>query len=78
MSDHDSIYHRLFSHPEMVAELLRDFLDAAILAELELSGMKRLNTKFTAMTGHRRRGDMVMMTICNRSRMVRQDNTFNQ
>ncbi|MBF0139501.1 MAG: Rpn family recombination-promoting nuclease/putative transposase [Magnetococcales bacterium] len=59
MTDHDSIYHRLFSHPEMVAELLRDFLDAAILAELDLSGMKRLNTKFTAMTGHRRRGDMV-------------------
>ncbi|MBF0434198.1 MAG: Rpn family recombination-promoting nuclease/putative transposase [Magnetococcales bacterium] len=59
MTDHDSIYHRLFSHPEMVAELLRDFMDTAILAELELSEMKRLNTKFTAMTGHRRRGDMV-------------------
>ncbi len=59
MTEHDSIYHRLFAHPEMVAELLRDFLDSAILAELELSGMKRLNTKLTSGSGHRRRGDMV-------------------
>ncbi|MEO5330042.1 MAG: Rpn family recombination-promoting nuclease/putative transposase [Magnetococcus sp. THC-1_WYH] len=55
----DSIYHRLFSHPEMVADLLTNFLDPAILAELDLPQMKRLNTKFTAQTGQRRRGDVV-------------------
>ncbi|MBF0427847.1 MAG: Rpn family recombination-promoting nuclease/putative transposase [Magnetococcales bacterium] len=59
LNSSDSIYHRLFSHPEMVADLLRNFLDPAILAELDLSQMKRLNTKFTAKTGQRRRGDLV-------------------
>ncbi|MBF0132676.1 MAG: Rpn family recombination-promoting nuclease/putative transposase, partial [Magnetococcales bacterium] len=59
MIDHDSIYHRLFSHPGMVVDLLENFLDPTILAELDLSRMTRLNTKFTATTGQRRRGDMV-------------------
>ena len=59
MTHHDSIYHRLFSHPKMVADLLNDFLEAPLLAELDLSSMKRLNTKFTATTGQRRRGDVV-------------------
>ncbi|MBF0604141.1 MAG: Rpn family recombination-promoting nuclease/putative transposase [Nitrospirae bacterium] len=59
MTDHDSIYHRLFSHPGMVMDLLENFLDPTILAELDLSRMTRLNTKFTAATGQRRRGDMV-------------------
>ncbi|MBF0604139.1 MAG: Rpn family recombination-promoting nuclease/putative transposase [Nitrospirae bacterium] len=59
MTDHDSIYHRLFSHPGMVIDLLENFLDPTILAELDLSRMTRLNTKFTAATGQRRRGDMV-------------------
>ena len=55
----DSLYHRLFAYPEMVADLLRNFLDPAVLAELDLSQMRRLNTKFTAKTGQRRRGDLV-------------------
>ncbi|MEO5341482.1 MAG: Rpn family recombination-promoting nuclease/putative transposase [Magnetococcus sp. MYC-9] len=55
----DSIYHRLFAHPEMVADLLRNFMDSDLLAELDLSQMRRLNTKFTAKTGQRRRGDVV-------------------
>ncbi|MEO5332950.1 MAG: Rpn family recombination-promoting nuclease/putative transposase, partial [Magnetococcus sp. YQC-5] len=55
----DSIYHQFFAHPEVVADLLRNFLDPAVLAELDLSRMMRLNTKFTAPTGQRRRGDVV-------------------
>ena len=55
----DSLYHRLFAYPEMVADLLRNFLDPNILAELDLSQMRRLNTKLTAKTGQRRRGDIV-------------------
>ncbi|MEO5341173.1 MAG: DUF4351 domain-containing protein [Magnetococcus sp. MYC-9] len=34
----DSIYHRLFSHPEMVADLLQNFLDPELLA----AGLERL------------------------------------
>ncbi|MBV6342813.1 Rpn family recombination-promoting nuclease/putative transposase [Candidatus Magnetobacterium casense] len=55
----DSLYHKLFAYPEMVADLLQNFLDPNILAELDLSRMRRLNTKFTAKTGQRRRGDIV-------------------
>ncbi|MEO5370691.1 MAG: Rpn family recombination-promoting nuclease/putative transposase [Magnetococcus sp. DMHC-1] len=55
----DSIYHRIFSHPEMVADLLQNFLEPDLLTELDLSQMRRMNTKFTAQTGQRRRGDVV-------------------
>ncbi|MBF0310139.1 MAG: Rpn family recombination-promoting nuclease/putative transposase [Magnetococcales bacterium] len=58
-ADSDAIYHQLFSHPEMVADLLTGFLDATLLTDLDLPRMKRLNTKFTAARGKRRRGDMV-------------------
>ncbi|MBF0342211.1 MAG: Rpn family recombination-promoting nuclease/putative transposase, partial [Magnetococcales bacterium] len=56
----DSLYHRLFAHPEMVADLLRHFLEPSVVAELDLTGLRRHNTKFTAgQSGSRRRGDMV-------------------
>ncbi|HIJ85100.1 MAG: hypothetical protein HW380_3104 [Magnetococcales bacterium] len=58
-TDHDSIYHRFFSHPKVVVDLLKNFLEPAILSELDLSQMQRLNTKFTAATGQRRRADVV-------------------
>ncbi|MBF0310416.1 MAG: Rpn family recombination-promoting nuclease/putative transposase [Magnetococcales bacterium] len=55
----DSFYHRLFAHPGMVEDLLAHFLDASLLAELNLSKMRRHNTKFTSFQGVRRRGDVV-------------------
>ncbi|MBF0160541.1 MAG: hypothetical protein HQL58_13585, partial [Magnetococcales bacterium] len=39
--DSDSIYHDIYSHPEMVADLLTNFLDPEMLAELDLSQMRR-------------------------------------
>ncbi|MBF0134774.1 MAG: Rpn family recombination-promoting nuclease/putative transposase [Magnetococcus sp. DMHC-1] len=36
IDDDDSIYHRIFSHPEMVADLLRNFLEPDLLTELDL------------------------------------------
>ena len=59
MADQDSIYHRLFDHPAMVAELLREFVAGPWLDELDLAGMERLNAKFHAGTGDRREGDMI-------------------
>ncbi|MBF0185048.1 MAG: Rpn family recombination-promoting nuclease/putative transposase, partial [Magnetococcales bacterium] len=58
-NDSDSLYHRLFAYPEMVADLLRNFLDADLLADIDPSRMRRLNSKFTARKGQRRRGDVV-------------------
>jgi hypothetical protein len=57
--DHDALYHRLFSHPGVVAQLLREFADGRWLAGLDLDGMERLNTKFHTDTGQRREGDMI-------------------
>ncbi|MBF0425560.1 MAG: Rpn family recombination-promoting nuclease/putative transposase [Magnetococcales bacterium] len=59
MTDHDSLYHRFFSHPAMVADLLRGFMEREILDELDLSRMSRVNTKFTAFRGARRRSDVI-------------------
>ncbi|MBF0335364.1 MAG: transposase, partial [Alphaproteobacteria bacterium] len=35
MADHDSLYHRLFSHPGMIAQLLRDFVDEPWIGDLD-------------------------------------------
>jgi hypothetical protein len=59
MPDSDSLYHRLFDHPEMVAELVREFLAGPWLDDLDLDGMTRENAKYHAATGDRRDGDMV-------------------
>jgi len=59
MPDHDALYHRLFSHPGMVAQLLREFVAGPWLDDLELDGMERLNAKFHAETSERRDADMI-------------------
>jgi hypothetical protein len=51
MPDSDSLYHRLFDHPEMVAELVREFLAGPWLDDLDLDGMTRENAKYHAATG---------------------------
>lgn len=55
----DSIYHRLFSHPIMVEQLVREFVPEAMAAGLDFSHMARVNAKFHASTGSRREGDVI-------------------
>jgi hypothetical protein len=57
--DHDGLYHRFFSDPAIVAQLLREFVAGPWLDGLDLDGMERLNTKLQADTGERREGDLV-------------------
>jgi hypothetical protein len=57
--DHDALYHRFFSDPAIVAQLLREFVAGPWLGGLDLDGLERLNTKFHADTGERREGDLV-------------------
>jgi hypothetical protein len=38
MLDSDSLYHRMFSHPQMVQDLVREFVPAAVAAGADLSG----------------------------------------
>jgi hypothetical protein len=52
-------YHKIFGHPGMVAQMLRDFVAEPWLDDLDLDGMERLNAKFHAETGERREGDMI-------------------
>jgi Putative transposase, YhgA-like len=59
MPDYDGLYHRLFSHPRMVAQMLREFVAGPWLDDLDLDGMERLNAKFHAGTSERRDGDMI-------------------
>jgi Putative transposase, YhgA-like/Domain of unknown function (DUF4351) len=59
MPDHDSLYRRLFDHPNMVGELLREFLAGPWLDDLDLDGMTRESATFHAATGDRREGDMI-------------------
>jgi len=57
--DHDALYHRFFSDPAVVAQLLHEFVAGPWLDGLDLDGMERLTTKFHADTGERRDGDLV-------------------
>ena len=59
MADQDRVYHRLFDHPEMVAQLLREFVAGPWLDDLDLDRMTRENAKYHAATADRREGDMV-------------------
>jgi hypothetical protein len=59
MADHDGLYHQLFGHPQMVKQLLREFVSGPWLDDLDLDGMTRENAKYHAETGDRREGDMV-------------------
>jgi predicted transposase YdaD len=57
--DHDALYHRFFSDPAIVAQLLREFAAGPWLEGLDLDGLERLNTKFHAETGERRESDLI-------------------
>ncbi len=57
--DHDALYHRFFSDPAIVAQLLREFAAGPWLEGLDLDGLERLNTKFHADTGERRESDLI-------------------
>ena len=60
MTDSDALYHRLFSHPLMVEQLVREFVPEAMAAGLDFAGLQRVNAKFHSRRHRRRReGDVV-------------------
>jgi hypothetical protein len=61
---HDrSLYHRLFSHPLMMEQLVRAFVPEAMAAGLQFDRMERVNAKVHAEalngTIQRRDGDVI-------------------
>ncbi|MBF0136407.1 MAG: Rpn family recombination-promoting nuclease/putative transposase [Magnetococcales bacterium] len=46
MTDHDGIYHELYSNPHMMADLLRQFVTEPWIQNLDLAKMEPVKTKF--------------------------------
>lgn len=59
MTGSEFFYHRLFSHPLMMEELIRAFVPDAMAARLDFESMERVEAKFHAQSGQRREGDVV-------------------
>ena len=61
MSDSDWLYHRLFSHPRMIEELVREFVPEALAIGLDFSAMQRVNPKFHSdgRSARRREADVI-------------------
>jgi predicted transposase YdaD len=57
--NHDRAYHRLFSHPEMVRDLVRLFIHEPWVADLDLSRLERVNAKLHADNLTQRDGDLI-------------------
>ncbi|MEC5164225.1 MULTISPECIES: Rpn family recombination-promoting nuclease/putative transposase [unclassified Janthinobacterium] len=57
--EHDSGYKQLFSHPEMVRDLLSGFLPYAWARQLDLAAFERVNASYVSDTGRQRHEDMV-------------------
>ena len=59
MAKHDSGYHLLFSHPELVEDLMRNFVPEDWVKQLDFSRMERINAKFHAKGLEQRDGDLI-------------------
>ena len=57
---HDRSYHRLFSEPALVEDLVRHFVDEPWVNELDFTKMVRINTKFHSDALERRDGDIIV------------------
>jgi len=57
---HDRSYHRLFSEPALVEDLVRHFVDEPWVNGLDFTKMTRVNAKFHSDTLERRDGDIIV------------------
>jgi len=57
---HDRSYHRLFSEPKLLEDLLRNFVEEPWVADLDFTRMERINTKFYSDALERRDGDIIL------------------
>ncbi len=56
---HDSGYKLLFAHPEMVRDLLRDWVPGEWIAEADFATLERVNGSYVAESNKQRHDDMV-------------------
>lgn len=75
--DHDQSYKLLFSHPEMVADLLRGFVKEDWVAALDFSTLEKVNGSYISDDLREREDDIIwrvrggksgfMFTCCSNS-----------
>jgi hypothetical protein len=58
-NQHDTAYRKLFSHPEMVRDLLRAFLPQPWGQPLDLNNLEKVNSSHVSEGLHRRYGDLI-------------------
>ena len=56
---HDAAYKNFFSHPDMVASLLRDFVPEPFVADMDFSTLERLSGEYVGKGFARGFSDMV-------------------
>lgn len=56
---HDHAYQGIFSHPQMVQDLLRGFVHEAWVAELDFASLERVNARHLSDGLHGREGDLI-------------------
>lgn len=59
MADHDTGYKMLFSHPEMVADLLRGFIREDWVSQLDFSTLEQVPATFISDKGRKRESDVI-------------------
>ncbi len=59
VTDHDGLYHPLFSHPHMMTDLLRQFVAEPLVRDLDLARMEPVKTKFHIPGLPKRESDVV-------------------
>ncbi|HEV2846645.1 MAG TPA: Rpn family recombination-promoting nuclease/putative transposase, partial [Thermoanaerobaculia bacterium] len=62
-SGHDHGYKRLFSHPQIVEELLRGFLQADWVEKLDFSTLERVGNSFVSEDHRERRTDVIWRVL---------------
>lgn len=56
---HDHAYQGIFSHPQMVQDLLHGFVHEAWVAELDFASLERVNARHLSDRLHAREGDLI-------------------
>ena len=68
--DYDGSYHQIYSHPEMIEDLLRYFVEERWIDELDFSTLEQINAKFyidplleDKAEAERREGDLIFRVL---------------
>ncbi|MBF0108539.1 MAG: Rpn family recombination-promoting nuclease/putative transposase [Magnetococcales bacterium] len=58
-TDHDGLYHQLYSHPRMMSDLVRQFVNEPWVTDLDLEHMEQVKSKFHVPGLPKRESDVI-------------------